>query len=332
MIYKNFETNKINFTKNKIILFYGKNDGLKNETIENLIKKKYSKTQYDEKNILENINQFLDKILNRSLFDVPEVIIIKRATDKIFSIVSEIISKEINDLIIIINSDNLEKKSKLRSFFEKSKKEICVAFYPDNDQILMKIALNFLKQRDIQISHSNISLLVNKSRGDRQNLLSELSKIESYTKNGKKLTSEKILKLTNLFEDYDISELIDNCLAKNKNKIIKILNENNFSSEDTVTIIRIFLFKLKKILNLVNQYESNNNIDLTISNAKPPIFWKDKEITKQQIYKWKSKEIKKLIYKLCEIEFLVKKDVKNSLYLITDFILEQSSDRINNLV
>ena len=332
MIYKNFETNKINFTENKIILFYGKNDALKNETIKNLTEKKYNKTQYDEKNILENTNQFLDKILNRSLFDAPEVIIIKRATDKIFNLVNEIVSKEINDLIIIINSDNLEKKSKLRSFFEKGKKEICVAFYPDNDQTLMKIAISFLKQKNIQLSNYNIGLLVNKSRGDRQNLLNELDKIESYTKSGNKLSSEKILKLTNLFEDYEIAELIDNCLAKNKNKIIKILNENNFSSEDTVAIIRIFLFKSKKILNLVSQYESNNNIDLTISTARPPIFWKDKEITKQQIYKWKSKEIKKLIYKLCEIEFLVKKDIKNSLHVVTDFILDQSSDKVNNLV
>jgi len=332
VIYKNFETNKIDFNKNKIILFYGKNDGLKNETIKNLIGNEYSKIQYDEKDILENINQFLDKILNRSLFDTKEAIIIKRASDKILNLLNKIISKDINDLIIIINADNLEKRSKLRSFFEKSKKEICVAFYPDNEQTLLRMASNFLKQRNIQISYSDISLLINKSRGDRESLVNELDKIESYTMGGNKLSSEVILKLSNLFEDYDISELIDNCLARNKNKIIKILSENNFSSEDSVTIIKIFLYKSKKILSLINQYENNNNIELTISNAKPPIFWKDKEITKQQIYKWKSKDIKKLIYKLCEIEFLVKKDTKNALNLITDFILNQSSDKINNLI
>ena len=173
--------------------------------------------------------------------------------------------------------------------------------------------------------------MVNKSRGDRGTLVNELDKIESYTKSGNKLSSEKILRLINLFEDYDISELIDNCLAKNKNKIIKILNENNFNSEDSIAIIRIFLFKSKKILNLVNQFENNNNIDLTISSAKPPVFWKDKEITKQQIYKWKSKDIKKLIYKLSEIEYLIKKENKNSLNIVTDFILDQSSSRVNNL-
>ena len=332
MIYKNFETNKIDFNKNKIILFYGKNDGLKNETIKNLIGNEYSKVQYDEKDILENINQFLDKILNRSLFDTKEAIIIKRASDKILNLLNKIISKDINDLIIIVNADNLEKRSKLRSFFEKSKKEICVAFYPDNDQTLLRMASNFLKQRNIQISYSDINILINKSRGDRESLVNELEKIVSYTMGGNKLSSEVILKLSNLFEDYDISELIDNCLARNKNKIIKILSENNFSSEDSVTIIKIFLYKSKKILSLINQYESNNNIELTISNAKPPIFWKDKEITKQQIYKWKSEDIKKLIYKLCEIEFLVKKDTKNALNIITDFILDQSSDKINNLV
>tara|TARA_B100001057_G_scaffold51559_1_gene45817 strand:+ start:4095 stop:5093 length:999 start_codon:yes stop_codon:yes gene_type:complete len=332
VIYKNFETNKIDFNKNKIILFYGKNDGLKNETIKNLIKDEYSKIQYDEKDILENTSQFLDKILNKSLFNTKEVIIVKRASDKILNLVNEIISKDIDDLVIIINADNLEKKSKLRSFFEKSKKGVCVAFYPDNDQTLIKMASNFLKQRNIPISYSDINLLVNKSRGDRESLVNELDKIDTYAMGGNKISSEKILKLSNLFEDYDVSELIDNCLARNRNKIIKILNENNFSSEDSVTITKIFLYKSKKILNLINHYESNNNIDLTISNAKPPIFWKDKEITKQQIYKWKSKDIKRLIYKLCEIEFLVKKNNKNALNIIIDFILEQTSDKINNLV
>ncbi len=147
MIYKSFETNKIDLTKDKIILFYGKNDGLKNETIKNLVGNEYNKTQYDEKDILENTNQFLDKILNKSLFDETEVIIIKRASDNIFNLIKEIASKSIDDLIIIINADNLEKKSKLRSFFEKSKKEICVAYYPDNEQTLIKMASNFLRQK-----------------------------------------------------------------------------------------------------------------------------------------------------------------------------------------
>ena len=160
MIYKNFETNKIDFTLSKTILFYGKNNGLKSETIKNLIKSKYVKTYYDEIDILENTNQFLDKILNRSLFDSSEIIIIKRASDKIFNLIKDIISRNIDDLIIIISADNLEKRSKLRSFFEKSKKEVCVAFYPDNDQTLLKIASNFLKQRGIQVSQSNINLLV----------------------------------------------------------------------------------------------------------------------------------------------------------------------------
>ncbi len=330
MIYKYFETNKIDLTVNKIILFHGKNDGLKDETLNNLISKNYKKTLYEEKEILENSSQFLDKLLNRSLFDAEEAIIIKRATDKIFDLVNEIASKNIDDLIIIINSENLEKRSKLRSFFEKSKKEISVAFYPDNEQTLIKIASNFFKKINIPVSFSDINLLVNKTRGDRKNLLNELKKIETYTKNGKKISSETILKLTNLFEDYDISELVDNCLAKNKNKIIKILNENNFTREDSIPMVKIFLFKSKRILNLVNQFEKNNNIDLTIATAKPPIFWKDKDITKQQIYKWNSRDIKKILYKLSEIEFLIKKDNKNSLNIISDFILNLGSEKINN--
>ena len=132
------------------------------------------------------------------------------------------------------------------------------------------------------------------------------------------------MKLINLSENHGISELIDNCLAKNQKKTLNILNENIFTSEDCILIIRTFLNKSKRILKLCNEFENSKNIETTISSAKPPIFWKDKEIVKQQIYKWKPEKIKKLIYELFEIELIVKKNLNNSVNLVTDFILDKS--------
>jgi len=330
MIIKSFEINKINFDQNKLVLFYGKNEGFKNEATNNLIKDKDEITKYEEKEVLENINDFIESILSKSLFEDEKIIIIKRVTDKILKIIDEINSKNIKDIKIILNADNLEKKSKLRSLFEKDKKYVCVPFYPDTEQTLSKLTFNFLKKKNISISQSNINLIVNKCNGERETLLNELNKIEYFSKNGKKITAENIAKLTNLIENHGISELIDNCLAKNKKKIINILNENNFNNEDCILITRTFLNKAKKILKLSSEFQNNKNIDLTISSAKPPIFWKDKEIIKQQIYKWTPENIKQLIYKLSEIELLIKKNINNSINLITDFILNQASSNTNN--
>ena len=325
MIIKFYELNKIDFNKNKLILFYGKNEGLKNNAIENLIKDKNEISYYEEKIILEDPDTFIENIFNKSLFEKEKIIIIRRASDKIFKIINEISSNNIEDMNIILNSENLEKKSKLRSFFEKDKKTICAAFYPDNHLTLSKLAYSFFKEKKIQISSSNINLIVDKCNGDRQNLINEMEKVENFGKHGKKITTEIIMKLTNLIENHGVSELVDNCLAKNKKKIINIMNENNFSNEDCVLIIRVFLNKSKKILILAKAYELNDNLDLTISSSKPPIFWKDKEITKQQINKWSSKNLKKLIYKLSELELLAKKNVGNSINLISDFLLGQAS-------
>ena len=330
MIIKSFEINKIDFDQNKLVLFYGKNEGFKNEATNNLIKEEDEVTKYEEKEVLENINNFIESILSKSLFESEKIIIIKRVTDKILKIIDEIDSKNIEDIKIILNADNLEKKSKLRSLFEKNKKYICVPFYPDTEQTLSKLTFNFLKKKNISISQSNINLIVNKCNGDRETLLNELNKIEYFSKNGKKITAENIAKLTNLIENHGISELIDNCLAKNKKKIVNILNENNFNNEDCILITRTFLNKAKKILKLSSEFQNNKNIDLTISSAKPPIFWKDKEITKQQIYKWTPENIKQLIYKLSEIELLIKKNINNSINLITDFILNEASSNTNN--
>ena len=325
MILKFYELNKIDLSKNKLILFYGKNEGLKNNAIKNLIEDNNEILYYDEKSILENNDNFIESTLNKSFFENEKIIIIKRASDKIFKIIDEISSKNIEDFNIIINSESLDKKSKLRSLFEKNKKNVCVAFYADSEQTLSKVAHSFFNERKIMISSSNINFIVNKSNGDRQNLINEMEKIENYSKSGKKITAEIINKLTNLNENHGVSELIDNCLAKNKKKTIYILNENNFSNEDCVLITRTFLNKSKKILILAKEYKLNQNIDKTISSARPPVFWKDKEITKQQIYKWPPESLKELIYKLSELELLVKKNIGKSTNLITDFILKQAT-------
>ena len=330
MIFKSFEINKIDKNINQLILFYGKNEGLKNEAISILIKDENNIQNYEEKEILDNENNFIENILSKSLFEKEKFIVIKRTTDKILKIIETLHLKNLEDTTIIFNSDNLEKKSKLRSLFEKDKTLACVPFYPDNDQTLSKLAYNFLSNKKISLSPSNINLIISKCSGDRETLINELQKIEYFSKNGKKINSENISKLINLSENHGISELIDNCLAQNKKKITGILNENNFSNEDCIMITRSFIIKAKKLLALSKTFETNKNIDLTIASAKPPIFWKEKEITKQQIQKWKPKNIKKLIYALSETELQIKKNINNSINLITDFILLQSSSTTNN--
>ena len=327
MIIKSYEINKIKNKNFSFFLLYGKNQGLKNEAINDLLKDQVSILKYEESEVLEKSNEFYDSLLSKSLFGEKKNIIIKRATDKIINLLIEIIDRNLEDIVIIIEANVLEKKSKLRSLFEKDKKCVCIPFYEDNEQTLYKFAVNFFKNKKISISPININLIVNKSNNDRQNLLNELNKVEYYTKNGKKISEDIIYRLTNLSENYSISELIDNCLAMNKKKVIHILGENNFSNEDCMIIIRTLLNKSKKILKLSNDYEKNNNIDLTISSAKPPIFWKDKEITKQQIFKWKPNHIKNLIFQIDKIELMVKKNYENSVNLVTDFILEQCSSR-----
>ncbi len=330
MILKHFELNKIDTKKNNLILFYGQNEGLKQEIIDKIFKDKKNVLKYDEKEILNNTENFFENLLSQSFFENEKNIIVKRSTDKIAKIIEEIDQKNLENTLILISAENLDKKSKLRSFFEKHKNLICIAFYADNEQTLSKIVHNFFKEKKISISQANINVLVNKCNGDRGSLRNELDKIENFCKRGKKLNNENISKLINLVENHSISELVDNCLAKNERKTVNILNENNFSNEDCIIITKTFLNKSKRILKLLKEYQNNNDINLTISSAKPPIFWKDKEIIKTQVFKWNSKKINKLIYKLNELELLIKRNIMDPIHLITDFILCNLTDKSNN--
>ncbi len=326
MILKSYEINKADLVKNYIILLYGKNEGAKKEAINSLIKDKSETLSYDQNEILEKQNIFFENIYSQSLFEKDKTIIIKRVNDKFLKFIEGINLNKITGTKIILESENLDKKSKIRSKFEKDKNFICIAFYPDNDQTLIKLAVDNLKQKKIPMSSSLINIIIKQCNGDREILYNQLKKIEMYSINGKKINEEKILKLINLIDNQDIAELVNYYLIRNKKKIISILNENNFTNEDCISILRTFMNKFKRLLILANNYkDNNNNIELTISSAKPPIFWKEKDITKQQIIKWKPENINELIYRLNELELIIKKNVNNSLYIMTNFILEEIS-------
>ena len=331
MIQKTFEINKINLNKYNFYLFYGENEGYKNEIIKNKFEKLYSNKvcRYDEKEILEKKGEFFNSILTKSFFENEKLIIISRATDKIKDIMEEIFLKKIGDIKIILSASILEKKSKLRNYFEKNKDTICIAFYPDTNQTLSSIAINFFRENKISLSQETINLIIERCKGDRENLNNELKKIENYAKSEKKISVEDILKLSNLAENYNASELTDNCLAKNIKKTANILNENNYSNEDCILIVRTLLTKAKRLLKLQEEVKKNKNIEQVITNFKPPIFWKDKEIVKQQINHWPLEKINNMIENINEIELLIKKNSTNSLIILSNFIISQSTTSNN---
>ena len=331
MILKSFELVKIKLNNHKFYLFYGDNEGLKEETIKNLFQKKNQDKvhRYEEKEILDNTNDFFNSILTKSFFDNEKLIIINRATDKIRDIIEELLEKDPDDIQIILNSKNLEKKSSLRKIFEKEKSIICVPFYEDNNQTLNSIVSLFFRNKKIPISQQLINFLIERSRGDRKNLNNELDKIEHFSLNKKSLNLEEIIKLTNLADNYDASELIDHSLAKNTKKTVTILSENNYSDEDNIIIIRTLLSKLKRLIKICELLDGNNNIEQAISLFKPPIFWKDKPLVIQQIKAWKKNHLKNLIYKTSEIELLIKRNSTLGKNILLDFIINNSK-KTNN--
>tara|TARA_B100000941_G_scaffold241957_1_gene185672 strand:- start:2543 stop:3538 length:996 start_codon:yes stop_codon:yes gene_type:complete len=331
MILKYFELNQKTISNRKYFLLYGSNKGLIEETVNNQLKSILPKNihNYDETEVLKNSNDFKESIFNKSFFEKEKLIIIQRVSDKLLSIIEEIIEKKTDDISFILISEILEKKSKIRGLFEKNKNTVCIPFYEDNNQTLSKIVRNFLKEININLSQQDINIIVERSRGDRINLNNELEKIKNFSLGKKKISVSEILKLTNLAENYKISDLVDNSLANNKLKTLSILNESNLNSEDCILILRIFLAKLKRLLKIKSELVDNDNIEKVLSNYKPAIFWKEKEILKQQIKVWSYEKIKDLIIKTNEIEYAIKKNPTISVYIVVDFVL-QKSGVVNN--
>ena len=325
MIVKNFELKNFNKEKN-IFLIYGENEGLKEDLILEFSKHyiRESIFKYSEKEILLNLEDFYNNIFSQSFFEKKKLIIINNVTDKIRSEIELILTKNMEDITLIFLSNNLEKKSKLRSLFEKNKNLICAAVYKDDHRILLNIAHSFFKSKKISISIESINLIIERSSEDRKNLRNELKKIENFIGDKKNVDFEDLVKLTNLSENHSINKIVDISLAKNTKQTLRALNENIFSTEDMIIIIRTYLTKSKRLLRLTMELEKNKNIDQVISASKPPIFWKDKDIVKKQLKIWTKENTIILIQKINEIELQLKKNTESSLNILQNFIMELS--------
>lgn len=323
MIIKHFEFNKSVILNKNLYLLYGKNEGMQNEIIKTHFVNNFDGTiiKYEQDEFISNFENIISEILNKSLFDDQKIIIVSRVSEKITKFVDNILEKKIKDVKIIFKAGLLEKRSKLRILFENSKHLVSTPFYEDNFQDLSKIVHKFLKDNNIKISMESINLLVDRSSGSRENLKIELNKLYNYSYTKKNINIDEIKKLSNLAENYGVDKLADKYLSKDRRNVAKILNENNFSDEDCVLIIRTLLIKSKRLLGIIENYKKTKNIDDVISKTRPPIFWKDKQTVKTQVKNWELEDLKIKIYEINDLEILVKSNSKNSLNIVSNFIV-----------
>ena len=331
MIIKSFNLNDIKKSKSNCFLLYGENDGHKEEAISNYFLKDFKGevVRYDENQILENKNLFLETCFNESLFESNKIILVSRVTSKMYEIIKELTNKKIYNKKIIFISQLLEKRSKIRQLFETEEELVCVAFYQDNISSLYKIAYNFFKTNNISISSENINLILEKCSGDRKNLQNEMNKILNFSFKKNKITKDEILKLVSSQEGENYFELIDLCLAMNHFKVINIINNNSFNKNDAIILIRSFLSRLKRLVDLKKIQNKKGNIKETIDFFKPSIFWKDKEIVQKQMEFWTLERIYILIEELNTLELKFKRNYELSNNLIFDLIINTSKNTNN---
>jgi len=315
MIIKSFEVGKkiTSLLKHNLFLFYGENNGLKKDIREiiNINLKKKSNVElistYEE-DVLENKENFYNSVYSGSLFSDQKIITINNGTDKITSLIEDIIKKKNENVLLIIFSSILEKKSKLRNLFEKETSTICVPCYLDNERDLQNIARSELQKNNIIISNEAINLLVEKSNQDRESIKNEIEKIKSYAHEKKKIDLDEIKSIINFSGEYKSDTLINECLCGNISQFKKITSQLYLNSLNQIFLLRILSNKIERLIKMKEFEKDYKNIDNLINETKPPIFWKDKPIIKKQLSLWNFAELKKIFHEINNIEFLCKKN------------------------
>ena len=327
MIIKSYEilNNPKNFAKYNLFLLYGENNGLKNDIVEklkNLLDKEHNKTEFFqiyENEIIANDENFYNSIYSGSLFSAFKIIVVNTESDKILKNINDITENSPENVIVIILAEVLEKKSKLRNLFEKSKNTICIPCYPDNEKDLHLIAISEFKKKNIVLSRESINLLIEKSNNDRKNLKNEIEKIISYSLNKKNLDIDEVRSIINFSGEYKSDSFINECLCGNILQYKKILSELYIGSFNQIFLLRILSKKVQRLLNLKEQQSNTISLDTLINTSKPPIFWKEKSIVKKQLTIWKSNALKNIISEINDTEILCKKKPQISKILFFSF-------------
>jgi len=323
MIYKSYliEENFESLSKSNLILFYGENEGLKDDfkKIIRLDSKNYEIVNLMQEDLLNNEDSFLNKIFNYSLFDKQKVFLINNTNDKILPIIEKIEKK--NDQKIFLFSNILDKKSKLRNYFEKSKSAAVVPCYEDTILSLKKIISKKLKNFN-NLTLQNINIIIDNCSLNRTKLYNELNKILIFFEN-KKIDTNKLKLLLNEEENDDFNYLKDEALSGNKFNTNKLISNTILEKDKSIFYISLInqrLLKLNEINHLKNE---NHNIESAINNLNPPIFWKDKPIFLNQAKKWNLKKINKILNKTYNIELILKSNpIINGSILIKNLLLE----------
>ncbi len=317
MIYKSYLIEKnINSLQENIVLFYGENFGFKKDFKEKI---KHANNNcdflfFDQKKIFENSKIFYSELFNTSLFEKNKIFFLENVNEKILEIIQDIQSNLENQKIYLF-TDILEKKSKLRSFFEKSKECAVIACYPDNEITIRNIALERLRGYD-GLSSVNINLILNHVSLDRIKLYNEIDKISSFFLDKKIKTEElSILLDVNLIDDFNY--LKDEALNGNKRKTNDLLSDTILEDEKAFYYLTLINQRLQKLYELKKSNEKN--LEIAINNFKPPVFWKDKPHFVTQTKKWDVKKLNRLLKKTYEIE----KKIKSKSFLNKQILLKE---------
>ena len=305
MIYKSYliEQN-INLIDKNLFLFYGENLGLKNE-LKDKIKfqnKNAEIINLSQDDIINNIDNFLNEILNISLFDEKKIYFINQVNDKILDTI-KIIEPKIDSQKFYLISESLDKRSKIRNYFEKSNNCGVVACYIDNEISFKKIIIERLKNYK-GVTTENVNLISDKCNLNRDKLNNELDKIYTFFLE-KNIDRNKLEILLDNKINNDFSLLKDEAFNGNRIETNKLLSDTIIDSEKNILYLNIInqrLLKLNEIFKLIGQ----TNLEKAIDMLKPPIFWKDKPAFLKQAKKWNMNKIKKILNKTYNLELEIK--------------------------
>ena len=328
MIVKSFSANFKELLKKNFTLLYGENISLIFEIEQKIIKEAKNNNglvvkKYQEEYFLQNKDVFEQFINSESLFGDQELVIISESTDKILEIFDNTIASTNNKKIIFLSS-LLTKRSKLRNLAETETDFNCIACYDDTPVQLQSILLQKLKDNKISVSREFLNSIFEVNSLNRQDINDAITKIQ-LIQSTSNIKEENLKNIFYSSSHNDNFEIINFCLLGDKKNINKVLSNIYIQGINFNEILAALKYKVNKLIEISVSNTSDSNVNQLVENYKPPIFWKEKNMVKEQLRRWTNGELNKLMEIIYETEINCKKNYEISNTILQQFIVSTSN-------
>ncbi|MGY8985081.1 MAG: DNA polymerase III subunit delta [Sphingomonadales bacterium] len=296
------------------VLIYGPDEGLVRERAHRISKQvvedlsdPFNVVRPSLSQVIEEPSILLDELLSLSMVGGRRLVRLDGAEDKAYQGLEQALSgipKDGEKNLLVVTAGNLKPSSKIRKLFEGLEIAVTIACYADSSKDVEELIIEVLGANNLKADPQAISFLLNNLGSDRLISRSELEKIVLYAGDriDRVIKLEDVITLIGDSATLTLNDIASATTGGDLKRLDQLLERAQSQGENAIAIIRALSRRLQQFHLVKGLIEAGQPIDSAIGKLRPPLFFKEKDIFRNQLFLWSSQKLGKALLLLSDAE------------------------------